>query len=93
MSFFLELLINGLSVGAVYALIALGFVIIFKATEVINFAHGSLLLLGGYTISELTPEYNFYFALLVGLTVTAIGALFIERILSLRIRTADANTL
>ena len=52
MSFFLELLINGLSVGAVYALIALGFVIIFKATEVINFAHGSLLLLGGFVISE-----------------------------------------
>jgi ABC-type uncharacterized transport system permease subunit len=92
-SFFLELLINGLSVGAVYALIALGFVIIFKATEVINFAHGSLLLLGGYTISELTPETNFYLALLVGLTVTAIGALFIERVLALRIRTADKNTL
>jgi branched-chain amino acid transport system permease protein len=92
-SFFLELLINGLSVGAVYALIALGFVIIFKATEVINFAHGSLLLLGGYTISELTPETNFYLALLVGLTVTALGALLLERILALRIRTADANTL
>lgn len=93
MSFFMELLINGLSVGAVYALIALGFVIIFKATEVINFAHGSLLLLGGYVISELTPETNFYLALLVGITVTALGALFIERVLALRIRTADNNSL
>nr|MBA3339074.1 branched-chain amino acid ABC transporter permease [Geodermatophilaceae bacterium] len=43
MKLFLELVINGLSVGAVYALIALGFVIIFKATEVVNFAQGSLL--------------------------------------------------
>ena len=93
MSFFLELLINGLSVGAVYALIALGFVIIFKATEVINFAHGSLLLLGGYVISEYTRELGFYVALLMGLTVAALGALFIERVLALRIRTADSNTL
>ncbi len=93
MSFFLELLINGLSVGAVYALIALGFVIIFKATEVINFAHGSLLLLGGYVISEYTRELGFYVALLIGLTVAALGALFIERVLALRIRTADSNTL
>jgi len=92
-SFFLELLINGLSVGAVYALIALGFVIIFKATEVINFAHGSLLLLGGYVISEYTRELGFYVALLMGLTVAALGALFIERVLALRIRTADSNTL
>lgn len=93
MRFFLELLINGLSVGAVYALIALGFVIIFKATEVINFAHGSLLLLGGFVVSEYTRELGFYVALLIGLTVTAIGALVIERILSLRIRSADANAL
>lgn len=93
MTFFLELLINGLSVGAVYALIALGFVIIFKATEVVNFAHGSLLLLGGYIISEYTRDIGFYYALLIGLTGTALGALFIERVLSLRIRTADKNTL
>lgn len=93
MSFFIELLFNGLSVGAVYALIALGFVIIFKATEVINFAHGSLLLLGGYVVSEYTRELGFYVALLIGLTVTALGALVIERVLSLRLRTADSNAL
>ncbi len=93
MRFFLELVINGLSVGAVYALIALGFVIIFKATEVINFAHGSLLLLGGYVISEYTREIGFYYALLIGLTVTALGALVIERVLAIRLRTADSNTL
>ncbi|MGI8532097.1 MAG: branched-chain amino acid ABC transporter permease [Geodermatophilaceae bacterium] len=93
MRFFLELLINGLSAGAVYALIALGFVIIFKATEVVNFAHGSLLLLGGYVISEYARDLGFYYALLIGLTITALGALFIERVLSLRIRSADKNTL
>ena len=39
---FLNALLNGVALGAVYALLALGFVIIFKATQVINFAHGSL---------------------------------------------------
>lgn len=41
MTTFLELLLGGLSMGSVYALIALGFVVIFKATEVVNFAHAS----------------------------------------------------
>jgi branched-chain amino acid transport system permease protein len=43
---FLSLLVGGLFLGAIYALVALGFVTVFKATNVINFAHGSLLLLG-----------------------------------------------
>jgi branched-chain amino acid transport system permease protein len=43
-----QLTLQGLALGAIYALIALGFVIIYKATEVINFAHGALMLLGTY---------------------------------------------
>jgi len=50
---FLQLLVNGLGKGAVYALLALGFVVIFKATEVVNFAHGSLVLVGGFMVYEL----------------------------------------
>ena len=46
MTLFLQLLFSGLSLGFIYALIALGFVIIFKATEVVNFAHGAFLLAG-----------------------------------------------
>ncbi len=53
MNTFLQLLVNGLGKGAVYALLALGFVVIFKATEVVNFAHGSLVLIGGYVVYEL----------------------------------------
>jgi len=44
----LDTLIDGLSQGAIYALLALGFVLIFKATQVINFAHGALAAVGGY---------------------------------------------
>ena len=52
MTRFFEIFINGISVGSIYALIALGFVIVFKATEVVNFAHGSLLVLGGYVTAR-----------------------------------------
>ncbi len=53
MTYFGELIINGISLGFIYALIALGFVVIFKATEVINFAQGSMLLLGAYVVARL----------------------------------------
>ena len=62
MNKFLTLLLNGLSLGAIYALIALGFVIIFKASEVVSFMHGSLLLLGAYTIARLSEPIGFYLA-------------------------------
>ncbi|MER6506195.1 branched-chain amino acid ABC transporter permease [Nonomuraea sp. NPDC001636] len=73
---FVELLVNGVSLGAVYALIALGFVVIFKATEVVNFAHASLLLAGGYVVARLHPHLGFWPALLAGIAAAAvIGAL------------------
>jgi len=45
---FVQQLVNGIAVGCVYGLIALGFVLIYKATEVVNFAQGELLMLGGF---------------------------------------------
>jgi len=48
-----QLVVSGAAIGCVYALVALGFVLIFKATEVINFAQGELMMLGaflGYTL-------------------------------------------
>ena len=48
-----QLTLQGLGLGAIYALIALGFVIVYKATEVLNFAHGGLMLLGTYIVFTL----------------------------------------
>ncbi len=67
MNTFLTLLLNGISLGAIYALIALGFAIIFKASEVVSFMHGSLLLLGAYTIARLDTSIGFLPAVLVGI--------------------------
>ena len=46
MDFFLQLLISGIMIGGIYSLVALGFVIIYKSTGVINFSHGQLLAMG-----------------------------------------------
>jgi len=47
-NFFLQLAINGVVIGSIYALVALGFVIIYKASGIINFAQGEFLVLGAY---------------------------------------------
>ena len=48
MAIFLQLTLNGLAVGCIYGLVALGFVLIYKATELVNFAQGDLLMLGAF---------------------------------------------
>ena len=60
MNQFVTLFVGGLLVGAIYALVALGFVTIFRATGVINFAQGSLVLLGAYVIGRLHDSLGFW---------------------------------
>ena len=93
MTQFLSLLLNGISLGAIYALIALGFVIIFKASEVVSFTHGSLLLLGAYSIARLSDSIGFLPAVLVGVLVTALAALLVERLIINRLRGAPVISL
>ncbi len=93
MNQFLSLLINGISLGAVYALIALGFVIIFKASEVVSFMHGSLILLGAYLVGRYDNSMGFWPALLLGIVGTTLAALFVERVLIRRLRGAPVISL
>lgn len=53
MSTFVQLLVSGLALGAIYALIALGFVVIYRASQVFNFAQGELLAFGAFTMTSL----------------------------------------
>jgi len=79
MTYFLQLVFAGIALGCIYALIGLGFSIIFKASEVINFAQGELLLVGAYVVSTAVFNWhlNFFLALMVGIIATvAIGILF-----------------
>jgi len=58
MEFFLQLTINGLSLGFLYALAALGFVMIFKSSSVLNFAHGALMAIGAFLFLVLSTWAN-----------------------------------
>lgn len=51
----LQLVLNGLALGAAYALVALGFVLVLNATGAVNFAQGDLVMAGGYTAAVLAP--------------------------------------
>jgi branched-chain amino acid transport system permease protein len=75
MSQFLQLLFEGTSLGATYALVALGFVVIYRASGVINFAQGAMLLLGAYLISWLAVDVGLPFALAVGGAMAGLAVL------------------
>ena len=92
MTQFLELLLSGISLGFVYALVALGFVMIFKATRVVNFAHGSLVLLGAYIIARTHGSLGFVPAALLGVLVAAVGGAIVQIVLLRRLSRAHADT-
>ena len=82
MSFFLEVLIGGLLSGVMYSLVALGFVLIFKASGVFNFAQGAMVFFAAATFVGLQKEHgvNFWLALPLALAVMVVLGLLIERV-------------
>ena len=78
---FVQQLVSGIALGCVYGLIALGFVLIYKATEVVNFAQGDLMMLGGFFgftfIAMLGFNYWIGFALAVAYLGESIGPVFV----------------
>ena len=93
MTQFLSLLLNGLSLGSIYALIALGFVVIFKSSEVVSFMHGSLLLLGAYLIAVLQDSLGFWGAVVAGVALTGLLGLVIDLLILDRLRGAAVISL
>ncbi len=83
MHFFLELVISGIVVGSIYSLVALGFVLIYKSTGVINFAQGELLMWGAYVCLALTVQAHlpFWVSFVITLIFSFILGLLIERLL------------
>jgi branched-chain amino acid transport system permease protein len=69
----LQLALNGLAVGCIYGLVALGFVLIYKATELVNFAQGDLLMLGAFTCYMLVVWYGMAFWPAFALAVAAVA--------------------
>jgi branched-chain amino acid transport system permease protein len=82
MTLFAQLVIGGLSLGSVYALLALGFVVVYKSSGVVNFAHPALLMIGAYVIARLaTAAFPFAVALLAGVAAAGAAAFVAERVL------------
>ncbi|MDY7039065.1 MAG: branched-chain amino acid ABC transporter permease [Thermodesulfobacteriota bacterium] len=83
MDYFLQLVISGIATGCLYALIALGFVVVYKATEILNFAHGEIMMLAAYTSYSLilSLHVSFLFACLVTIIVFGFFCMVIERII------------
>ena len=77
----LQTVLSGISIGCVYGLVALGFVLIFKATEVINFAQGELLMLGAFISYSLITFMGFPYwaALLVTVVFMGLFGTLLER--------------
>ncbi len=69
MEFFLQLLVSGISLGFLYALSALGFVMIFKSSSVLNFAHGELMAIGAFLFLALSAWADLPIVLAFALTL------------------------
>jgi branched-chain amino acid transport system permease protein len=71
---FLQTLVSGIAVGGIYAIAALGFVLVFKATRVINFAQGAMMLLGGYVAYAFSVSMGLPLAVAVVAATATIAA-------------------
>ena len=87
MAEFLQLLIIGISQGCVYGLIAMGFVMIYKATEMVNFAQGDIMMLGAFvafTFSAIVG-LNFWLSLLAAMAVMMVFGFLVDAVVVRRI--------
>lgn len=79
---FLQQLINGISLGSIYALIALGYTMVYGIINLINFAHGEIYMIGAYIgfVAITHTNIGFFPALLLAMGVCAVLGIIIERI-------------
>ena len=82
---FFKQLINGLQIGSVYALIALGYTMVYGIIKLINFAHGDFIMVGGYIIVFTIPFCSafgipIYISVIPAIIMCAILAMLVERI-------------
>lgn len=89
MTHLLNVLVSGISSGIIYALIALGFTMIFKATGVLNFAHGSLLLLGAFVTATFSPDLGFWPAFALGALVAGLVGMALDRVVFRWVQASD----
>ncbi|NTW87515.1 MAG: branched-chain amino acid ABC transporter permease, partial [Holophagaceae bacterium] len=88
----IQQLFNAAQLGAVYALIALGYSMVYGIIRLINFAHGDIFMLGGFIGLLLTTRFGwmpFYLLLPLAMLLTALVGVAIERVAYRRLRNAQ----
>jgi branched-chain amino acid transport system permease protein len=83
----LQLVVNGSAAGCIYGLIALGFVLIYKATEMVNFAQGDIMMLGGFFAFALIAHWGlpYWIGALLAIALTAAFGYALDAVLLRRI--------
>jgi branched-chain amino acid transport system permease protein len=80
LGFWLEVLLGGLMAGVLYSLVALGFVLIFKASGVFNFAQGAMVLFAALAVARLAERMPLWAAILIAIVIMIALAFVIERL-------------
>lgn len=83
MQLFLQTLVGGIGIGAIYVLVALGFSLVYRTMGLVNFAHGDVLMIGAYIAATffISSQLPFWVAMILAIVVTAVIGLLMERIL------------
>ncbi|MDN5273595.1 branched-chain amino acid ABC transporter permease [Chloroflexus sp. MS-CIW-1] len=79
---FIQLALSGIANGAIFALVALGFVLIYKSSDVINFAQGELLLIGAYLTYAMVEQFGLWWpvGVIVAVVLAAVVGVLIEQL-------------
>jgi branched-chain amino acid transport system permease protein len=89
--YLLQLTVNGVMLGLLYALIAVGLALIFGVLEIINFAHGELLMVGAFAMAFALPAVGLAYwpALIIAVAAAAVGGLLLYELFLSRLRQGE----
>jgi branched-chain amino acid transport system permease protein len=90
MEIFIQQLFNGLTIGSVYALVALGLTLVYGILHIPNFAHGALYMMGGYITFIMMTKYELHYwvAILISIIVVGLIGVLMERLVFYPLRDA-----
>lgn len=90
---FVQYLINGISLGSVYAIIALGYTMVYGIAKMLNFAHGDVIMIGAYTVLTLLTGagVNPWLAVVIGMVTCTLLGMAIEKVAYKPLRNASSS--